>query len=90
MILNDIDFTQIKELTKANPAAWSVLKSWSLLKPTWKAMFQAAEDWFVTAFSAVPTTSFKAALEAVAGSMTNTQAKWVGKVWFMWRVGKDW
>jgi hypothetical protein len=88
--LTNADYTEIKEIIHGNPAAWVILKAWGLDKQTWKGLFQAAENWFVTGFNAVPTTSFKAALEAVAGPMTGSQAQIVGKAWFVWRIGQEW
>jgi len=87
--LGDSDFTQIKELVRSNPNAWTIFKAWNLSKATWKALFQAAENWFVSAFSVTPASSFKAALDAVTATTVN-QARWIGKIWFMWRIGIDW
>ena len=87
--LTDADFRQIRDLIKSNAPAHAVFRVWSLDKPTWKALFQGAETWFVNAFNTTPATSFKAALDAIS-TTTAEQARWVGKVWFMWRIGIDW
>ena len=87
--LTDSDFTQIKHLVRNDSNAWTIFQTWSLSKATWKALFQAAETWFVSAFNTTPATSFKAALDAVVTTTAN-QAKWIGKIWFMWRIGIDW
>jgi hypothetical protein len=88
-VLDNNDYTQIKRLIQSNPDAKAIFKVWGLDKQTWKDLFQAAEDWFVGAFTTTPTTSFQDALDAVA-TTTTAQAKWVGKVWFMWRIDIDW
>lgn len=87
--LNNTDFQRIRELIYSDETIRNVFKSWSLSKTTWKAIFQAAEDWFTGAFNTTPSTSFKAALDSVS-TTTATQAKWVGKIWFLWRTGIDW
>jgi len=89
MILTDADYTQIRDLVRGNPVIWADAKIWSLSKPTWRALFQAAENWFATAFNSVPPTSFKAGLDAVT-TITVARAKNIGKIWFMWRIGIDW
>ena len=88
--LADVDYRQIQQLVRNNDAARALFKSWGLSKATWRSLFQAAENWFVGAFSGpAPATSFKTALDAVA-TTTLTQARWVGKIWFMWRIEIDW
>lgn len=88
--LDSNDFTQIKKLIRRYPAVEAEVKAWGLDRPTWMALFQAAEDWFVNGFNSTPTSSFKAALEAAAGPMTANQAKWLGRIWFEWRIGEVW
>ena len=83
--LTTADFANLKKRIKHDSVARSTFKAWALDKATWYALFQAAEDWFVNGFSTQPTTSYKAALEAIAGTMTNPQAIQVGKVWMGWR-----
>lgn len=84
------DFEAIKQKIKSDPVSNTVFKAWGLSKGQWKAVFQAAETWFVTGFTSTPTTSFKAALEAALGAgMTNAQAKQVGFVWMGWRFDKN-
>ena len=83
--LTNDDFTEIKKIIRNDPTARSTFKVWGLSKAEYKAMFQAAEDWFVNGFDATPTSSFKAALEVEAGTMTNAQAKQVGFAWMGWR-----
>ena len=51
------------------------------------ALFQAAEDWFVGGFNTTPSSSFKAALEGIAGLMTNAQARNVSVIWARWYAG---
>lgn len=89
-VLTDANYTEIRQIVKSNPDAWSSHKGMGLSKPVWENTYQAAEDWFVDGFAITPTESFTAALEGEAGSMTNAEAKWIGKVWFEWRVGQDW
>lgn len=79
------DFTNIRQYIAHDTAAKDEFKSWGINKATWKALFQAAEDWFVDGFTTTPTSSFKAALEAEAGAMTNAQAKQIGFIWMHWR-----
>lgn len=87
--LSNNDYQQIRELIQTTPAARAVFKTWNLPRSQWTALFQAAENWFVGAFTAIPSTSFKAALDALV-STTASQARWIGKIWFMWRIGIDW
>jgi hypothetical protein len=72
--LDNGDFTNIKKIIKRDPTYRDTFKLWGLDKVTWKAAFQAAEDWFVNGFTTTPTTSFKTAIEAETGAATNAQA----------------
>ena len=87
--LTATDYQHIATLIRGNGEAKQIFKIWSLPKATWYALFQSAEAWFVSAFATVPGTSFKAALDAVT-PVTVTQAKWIGKIWFTWRIGIVW
>ena len=49
--LNNNDFQDIKKIIRRDPTARAEFKAWGLEKATWKATFQAAEDWFVDGFS---------------------------------------
>ena len=73
-------------MIRGNAEARQIFKTWSLSKANFYALFQAAETWFVGAFNTIPATSFKAALDAVSATTAN-QARWFGKIWFMWRIG---
>ena len=84
-ILDNEDFTNIRQYIARDPTAKATFKSWGLSKQVWKDTFQAAEDWFVNGFTTTPTNSFKAALEVEAGATTNAQAKQVGFIWMNWR-----
>lgn len=84
--LVDSDFYDLKKRIKRDPATRAIFKAWPLSKPILQAMFQTAEDWFVSAFKGTPpATSFKTALETVAGPITDAQAKRVGGIWMGWR-----
>ena len=83
--LDNTDFTDIKETVSSIPVAYDDLQLVALTKQEWKDTFQAAEDWFVAAFPAL-----KTALEVESGTLTNSQAKWIGKIWFLWRITQDW
>lgn len=87
--LTDGDFTEIRNIISSDPVLKAEFKAWNLAKDVWKAIFQASEDWFVNGFNTTPTTSFKAALDAVS-TTTGAQAKAIGKVWFAWRIGITW
>ena len=87
--LTDPDFQQIFRLIQQDAATKQTFKTWSLSKSTWRALFQASEDWFVGAFNTTPATSYKGALDAVT-TTTIAQAKAVGKIWFAWRIGITW
>jgi hypothetical protein len=82
--LTDADYSQIKKIIKSNPTAHQILKDWGLDKTTWKALFQETEDWNVDGFTVTPTTSFKAALDAITAT-TNQQAKMIWSVWAEWQ-----
>lgn len=84
-VLTNADYQQIKKFVRNDPTARATFKAWGLDKQTYKDVFQAAEDWFVNGFSTTPSSSFKAALEAQVGAMTNDQAKQIGFVWMEWR-----
>jgi hypothetical protein len=83
--LTNDDFSAIKKMVKQNATYRDEFKQWPLDKPTWKAAFQAAEDWFVNGFLTTPASSFKAAIEAETGAATNAQVKALGWVWLGWR-----
>jgi hypothetical protein len=85
-VLGNNDYQQIKKIIRNDPVSRAEFKSWGLSKQVWMDMFQAAEDWFVNGFDATPSNSFKAALEAEAGAMTNAQAKQTGYAWMAWRA----
>lgn len=87
--LNSTDYEQIRQKIKSDPVSNAAFRTWGLSKSTWYALFQAAETWFVTGFTSTPTTSFKAAVEAVTGTATNAQAKQVAFVWMGWRFEKN-
>ena len=87
--LTSEDHSNIKKFIKSDPTYRVTFKLWSLSKDQWIAAFQAAEDWFVNGFSATPTESFKAAIEAQTGAATNAQVKAVGWVWMKWRQLKN-
>jgi len=82
-VLDNDDFTEIKNQIRGSTHR-DTFRSWGLDKPTWKLLFQAAEDWNINGFTVTPTTSFKAALEVEGGAMTNAQAKAVAKIWSQW------
>lgn len=84
-VLDDSDFTQIKQIVNADSAMKAELKAWGLSRAEWHAALQAAEDWFVSGFSLTPSSSFKAAIEVETGSCTNAQANQLGRAWFRWR-----
>lgn len=87
--LTDSDYTEIARIIRNDPTFDNTFRSWSFSRPTWKALFQAAETWFTGAFNTTPSTSFKAALDAVATTTAN-QAKWIGRIWFEWRLRITW
>ena len=91
--LNNDDFTSIKQYVRNDDNARAEFKSWPLDKATWKALFQAMEDWFVDGFAVTPTESTKDALDAELPvelqPITNAQAKQVGRIWAQWRSAAD-
>jgi len=87
--LTDQDFIKIQQHIKSDPEINNVFRSWGISKSQWRSLFQAAETWFTGSFNTTPTESFKAALDNVV-TTTATQAKWVGKVWFAWRINITW
>ncbi len=87
--LTSSDYRDIKKRIRRDPTARSEFKIWGLDKPTWYALFQTVEDWFVNGFSTTPTNSFKAAIESVTGATTNARAKVVGFIWMGWRYQKN-
>jgi hypothetical protein len=88
-VLDNSSFTEIRQYIKSDPTIRGVFKAWGLSKQTWQDAFQAAEDWFVSAFTTTPTTSFKAAIEVETGASTNAQAKAVARTWMNWRFSRD-
>lgn len=86
--LDGTDFRNLKKRIQQDPAAKVQFKGWGLSRSVWKATFQAAENWFVDGFLSLPSTSFKAAIEAQTGPTTNARAIQVGKVWMGWRYAK--
>lgn len=84
--LTDADFTQMKRIAHQS-GNYDTLAALGLSKATYKAILQACENYFVNAFSAAPSTSYKAAVEAVAGSLTNPQAIAIFDVWVIWKRG---
>jgi hypothetical protein len=89
-VLTNADLAEIKRTAYSNKSAWTELKTLAWSKQVFSDTLQAAEDWFVNGFTTTPTVSFEAALEAEAGTLTTAQAKWIGKVWFQWRIGQTW
>lgn len=87
--LNSQDFKDIQQRIRSDPAARAEFKTWPLTKQQWYDLFQAAETWFVSAFTTTPTTSFKAALAVVYPSITNAQAKQIAFVWMGWRFMRN-
>lgn len=87
--LSDSDFQQIREIIGSNIEIKTVLKAWGLDKATWKAAFQASEDWFVNGFNSTPSTSYKAAIEVVTGATTVARAKHLALAWIKWRYDKS-
>lgn len=85
-VLDNSDFTEIAQFIRNSPNK-AEFKAAGFSKADWKALFQAAEDWFVGAFNTTPTTSFKGALDAVV-TTTSGQAQAIGKVWMNWRFSK--
>lgn len=83
--LNDADYTQIALFIRNDATIRQTFKTLSFSKATWKALFQAAETWFVDALTVRPATSFEAALDAVA-QVTTVQARQIAKIWFIWRI----
>ena len=85
--LTPADYQEIQQAI-AGSTVKPTFKAWGLNRTTWMALFQAAETWFTNGFLNTPPSSFKAALEAVAGTMTNQQAIAIGKIWMQWRFSK--
>ena len=88
-ILTDSDFRDIKKRIRKDPGARAEFGAWGLSKQAWKSVFQVVEDWFVSGFSTTPASSFKSALTAEVGVITNAQAKQIGFVWMGWRYAKN-
>lgn len=84
-VLTNSDFNEIKNHIKAS-GNYDTFAAWGLDKATWKNVFQTCEDYFVNAFAARPATAYKPAIEAVAGAMTNGQAKAIFDVWVTWKL----
>lgn len=86
--LTNEDYREIRDIIATSPQK-ATFRSWGLSKQVWRDLLQAAETWFVNGFLSVPSTSFKTALQAAAGTMTNAQAIAVGKIWMHCRFNKD-
>jgi len=85
-VLDNDDFKEIAQYIRLSDYN-TEFKTAGFSKAEWKALFQAAEDWFVGAFNTTPSTSFKGALDAVI-TTTSAQAQAVGKAWMNWRFSK--
>lgn len=76
----------IQDWIRNNPATRDDFHGWGLSKQQYTALFQAIEDYMVGAFTTRPTTSLKAAIEAVTGPTTNARALSAVRAWNAWKT----
>ena len=84
--LTDADYTWIRDWVHNNRTIYTELSTWGLNKATWKAAFQAIENYMVSSFNTTPTTSIRAAIEAVTGITTTLQAQYLFVTWVSWKL----
>jgi hypothetical protein len=84
--LADADFVYIQNWVRHQPAVRADLYGWSLSRSLWRAAFQALEDYTVSGFATRPATSIKAAIEAVTGPATASQAQSMYAAYVAWKL----
>ena len=79
--LTNADYVKIQKWIRRDPTAKGQIDGWITDKPTWKATFQAIENYLTDGFLSRPAVSVKAAVEVETGACTNGQAKAVLDAW---------
>lgn len=84
--LTNQDFRYIADWVRSHPSIKADLFGWSLPKATYRTALQTVEDYMVNGFSVRPTTSIRAAIEAVTGATTASRAQSLLAAWVAWKL----
>ena len=84
--LTNDSFRYIQQWVRSQPTVKNDFNGWSLSRSIYQTAFQAVEDYMVNGFSVQPSTSIRAAIEAVTGATTAARAQSLFAAWVAWKL----